>query len=507
MNPQTLFKMKKLMAGAILMAITGWIYLNTCSAGNGHLIFVCTEHNDLYRAVGNAGVKYPRVMSAMDAAEMALPGSGILILADRYPKQKVVLEKEFFPLAKDKKLRVYIEFPDSLPGWKTGAVQSAEWERGVVTSDAFGASLPGMRILMLHQCHFVQAEVQNPCLVLSKVAGFDSAVYSLDGTTAYPLLFELPDAQILVSTTKLSHFITGRYAPKDAWEAVWAFIFKWLQPDGAVQRLSWTETVHPAFEKNEKLSKGSHLQAARRGVDWYYHAMALAVKSFITDDQLDRSTAVNLQDFVYFYSPLQQGPRARTDNPSFGFIDWYTHDNEEEGIYYSDDNSPFIRKLGTIDGDLVETTPIVFNEKVYRYEYVRKGYAANLAGDSYSRFIDHESGTSTRALDEGYHLGSAFVEGDTVYVTAPHALRYLNGWICNFYLEAFEGYEIRVVRSRDLINWEASPHNPVLKASEEDKKIANPGLTPVQRVSITAAKDINNSDIDFCKYKGKLIIN
>jgi hypothetical protein len=91
--------------------------------------------------------------------------------------------------------------------------------------------------------------------------------------------------------------------------------------------------------------------------------------------------------------------------------------------------------------------------------------------------------------------------------TAPHALRYLDGYFYNFYLEAFEGYEMRVVRSNDLINWEASPFNPVLKASEEDKKIANSRLTSDQRNTIAEAKNINNSDIDFCEFHGKLIIN
>lgn len=257
-----------------------------------------------------------------------------------------------------------------------------------------------------------------------------------------------------------------------------------------------------------------------------------------------------------------------------------------------------ITKLGTIDCDLVETTPIVFKNKLYRYEYVREGYKKNTTGDSYSRFIDHKSGEATPSFAEGYHLGSAFVHRDSVYVTAvdiwdgenirmfvsadlktwksrallnlpgygifntslckaenryvlmfeigkpkeeagqrftarfassedlvnwklmpkecnyskdrytaPHALRYLDGYFYNFYLEAFEGYEMRVVRSTDLIIWEASKYNPVLKASKEDKRIANSRLTEDQRTTILNAENRNNSDIDFCEYKNKLIIN
>jgi alpha-L-fucosidase len=259
---------------------------------------------------------------------------------------------------------------------------------------------------------------------------------------------------------------------------------------------------------------------------------------------------------------------------------------------------PDIKKLGTIDCDLVETSPIVFNGKLYRFEYVRERYEQNTTGNAYFRFIDHESGKATPAFAHGYHLGSAFVEEDTIYVTAvdiwdgeriemfassdllnwsswtvlnlpgyglfntslckaedryvlmyevgkppevagkrftarfavsddlkrwqatapectyakdrytaPHCLRYLNGYFYNFYLEAFEGYETRVVRSKDLINWEPSPVNPVLKASADDRKIANPSLTPEQQKKIAEAKNINNSDIDFCEFNGRVIIN
>ena len=259
---------------------------------------------------------------------------------------------------------------------------------------------------------------------------------------------------------------------------------------------------------------------------------------------------------------------------------------------------PQIIKLGTIDCDLVETSPIVFRGKVYRFEYVRPGYWNNHTGDSYFRFVDHETGESTPSFAKGFHLGSAFVDNNTVYVTAvniwdgeqvhifsstdlknwnhwmafdlpgygifntsmtkagnkfvlmfeigkpeseagkrftarfatstdlknwkvlpsqynyakdrytaPHCLRYLDGYYYDFYLEVHNGYETRVVRSKDLEHWEASPLNPVLKASKDDKKIANKKLSNKLRERIKTAEDINNSDIDFCEFKGKLIIN
>jgi hypothetical protein len=260
---------------------------------------------------------------------------------------------------------------------------------------------------------------------------------------------------------------------------------------------------------------------------------------------------------------------------------------------------PLVKNLGTIDLLMVETTPVVFNDRLYRFEYVRDNYGDNKTGASYFRFIDVATGKATPAFAKGTHLGCAFVEGDSVYAfgvdkwggskitvfhshdlkewqsqtaltlpgwglfntsvckaghryvmaievgepkevvgvpftiffaeskdlltwkllpqecvyskekyTACPALRYLDGYFYMIYLEARPGptYESHVVRSKDLRHWESSRLNPVLSFSEDDKRIANPKLTPDQRKAIAQAKDINNSDVDLCEFQGKTII-
>ena len=261
--------------------------------------------------------------------------------------------------------------------------------------------------------------------------------------------------------------------------------------------------------------------------------------------------------------------------------------------------TPHITKLGTIDCDLVETTPIVFRDRLYRFEYVRANYRYNTTGDSYFRFVDHATGEPSGAFAAGYHLGNVMIDGDTLFVTgtnawdgervdifasqdmehwdswnaldlpsyglfntslcrdvdgyvlmfevgrpseiagvpftarfamsrdmkrwtltppectyskdrytAPHCLRYFEGFYYNFYLEAVNGeYDQRVVRSRNLVDWASSPLNPVLRADDEDKQIANPRLTADECQRIHAATNINNSDIDFCEYEGQVVIN
>lgn len=260
---------------------------------------------------------------------------------------------------------------------------------------------------------------------------------------------------------------------------------------------------------------------------------------------------------------------------------------------------PVIQKLGTLDCDLVETTPVVFRDRLYRFEYIRENYAANQTGKSYFHFVDVESGQTTPPFAAGFHLGCAFVDRDTMYVygvetwgagkiqvfwstdfnhwqtavaldlpgwqifnqsvcaasgrfvmafeigappdetgvafttrfaestdlihwqltpsscvytrerySACPSLRFLDGLFYMTYLESRPGptYETHLVRSSDLQHWESSRFNPILKFSDDDKKISNPRLTDSQRARIEKAVDINNSDVDFCEFQGKVIL-
>ena len=253
------------------------------------------------------------------------------------------------------------------------------------------------------------------------------------------------------------------------------------------------------------------------------------------------------------------------------------------------DGRPRIKKLGTIDVDKVENTPLVFQGKLYRCEWYRN--------QGCFHFVEHDTDRTTPEFAQGWCFANAFVAGDTVYVTgtqhgpriqiftskdlehwdtytaldlpkhtifntsickagdryvmmyeigepaeeagvpftarfatspdlrqwtvtppecnyakdrytAPHCLRYLDGYFYNFFLAALPGsYEMHVVRSKDLIHWELSPLNPVLRASDEDRQIAKERLTAAQRQRIATARNINNSDLDFCEFQGRLIIN
>ena len=77
-------------------------------------------------------------------------------------------------------------------------------------------------------------------------------------------------------------------------------------------------------------------------------------------------------------------------------------------------SKPVIRKLGTIDCDMVETTPVVFRGRLYRFEYVRPNYHGNPTGESYFWFVDVESGEMTPPFARRYQLGTEHL-AQTVY--------------------------------------------------------------------------------------------
>ncbi|MGI6415712.1 MAG: hypothetical protein ACOX1P_08605 [Thermoguttaceae bacterium] len=268
------------------------------------LVFCCTAENDLYRVITAGGREYPRSDSAAEAVRAAAEGAGVLILADGYPGKATPIAPEVLEEASRKKLRLYIEYPSALPGLELGQPRQCPWERVVVASDAFGPELPRMRILMIHDCRMLPVEAARPHLVSAWVAGFDTAVYGLPGET-WPLLFEHPQGQLLIATTKLSHFVTGRYSPSDAWHSVWRMIFGWLTPGAAPPELAWTPTVRPTYGRDEPLPKDAELSALKRGAEWFLKSRFLVHPAW--KDKYARSPAGRFHRF----RPGRSGPRPR----------------------------------------------------------------------------------------------------------------------------------------------------------------------------------------------------
>ncbi|MCC6232690.1 MAG: hypothetical protein IT580_08595 [Verrucomicrobiales bacterium] len=320
----------------------------------------------------------------------------------------------------------------------------------------------------------------------------------------------------------------------------------------------WDENTGVVAERYRKLG-GDITLIAKPGVKHHPHG-------------LDDSTPI--VEFILKHSGVASGPdRGPVDT----------------------DGRPLIRKLGTVDLDLVETTPVVISNRLWRFEWVRDSYWDNRRGTNYFRFRDPSTGEVSPPFADGHEFGSVLAYEGQVWVTgtqgrdrvnlfvsrdlqsweqrpviapgrygifntslcrtdrdfvvmfeidkpaeeagvaftarfarspdlrlwtmtgpecqyskdrytAPHALRWRDGWFYDFYLEAHQGYEMRVVRSRDLVAWEASPLNPVLRASPADRQPAASSFTEAQRKRLAEAVNLNNSDIDFVEWQGRLAI-
>ena len=244
------------------------------NAAEARLLFCCDEKNDLYNAATAAGIESVRCTSANEALERATPGSAILLLADDYPAGTTKIPDDLFERAKTKRVRLYVEYPGSVPGVELGEPETTKWERAVVAGNRFGPTLRPMRILAIHDCHYLPATAKNPLLVVAKVAGFDNAVYGLP-EDARPLLFEHPDGGALIAVTKLSHFITGRYAPCEAWRTIWHTILKDLTGMDDIPALSWTPSVRPAYRAAEKMPDNAEENALRDGSEWFVDSRLL----------------------------------------------------------------------------------------------------------------------------------------------------------------------------------------------------------------------------------------
>ena len=243
------------------------------AASAAPLIFVCGPDNDLFRVASQNRLELKRFNTPDAAVEAAGEGDGVLLLADGYPARTTALDAVLFDKAARKRLRLYVEYPSFLPGLAVGSPRGTHWERAVVASDAFAPALAKLRILAIHGCRFVPVKAEHPDIVIGRVAGFDTAVYGL-ARESFPILCDLPkregEGRVIVATTKLSNFLTGRYAPADAWLSVWKHIFARLQPAPKPVELKWQPGVRPSFDAGESLPADVEEQALRRGIDWYF---------------------------------------------------------------------------------------------------------------------------------------------------------------------------------------------------------------------------------------------
>ena len=284
-------------------------------AGSPPFVFNCRPDNDLYRLSTNYWPDARRYDDLEAALAHTPAGGGLFVLADGYPALPTVVSSNHFAAAAQKQIRLYVEFPAALPGLSVATPRETEWERSVVSSDVFSPRLTKFSIVAIHGCRYVPVQTDGPAhLVVAKVAGFDRAVFGLP-PSVQPILFEHPNGHILVATTKLSQFHTARYAPKEAWQAIWAMVFNWLQPGATIPALDWTPQVRPSYGPDDPLPADAVVQAVVRGIDWHTRARLLLHPSWTNE----------YPQYGNLANPI--GPRPNSEWPSgdgeFGLLEGF----------------------------------------------------------------------------------------------------------------------------------------------------------------------------------------
>ncbi|HHT25642.1 MAG TPA: hypothetical protein GXZ82_00145, partial [Firmicutes bacterium] len=233
------------------------------------LLLVCNAANDLLGVLERSGYHCGKAPSLTEAVQNAPESSAVLVLADAYPRAELTVRQQDLALAAAKQLRLYIEYPADLPGYAIAEPCSTTWERLVVSSDFFGSRLKPQTILVQHGCWYMPIVADEPHLVVARVAGYRHAVFGIP-QEAKPILFTLPQQSVMVATTKLSQFVTGRYAPHKDWQSLWESLLNWLVPD-VTFHLSCTPLVGVLADATSSLPINAERTALQRSLHWFRH--------------------------------------------------------------------------------------------------------------------------------------------------------------------------------------------------------------------------------------------
>ncbi len=335
------------------------------------LTLVCRDDNDLYQVLGAVGAPQQRATSLRAGLEAAPEGGAVLALADDYPRPALAVTQADLDLARTRRLRLLLEYPAAVPGVALAPPQATQWERAVTASGFFAPLLPPHRILALHGCYYLPTQAAAPHLVVARVAGYHTAVYGLPPTAA-PILFQLPDHEALVATSKLSQFVTARYAPQAAWQAIWQALLHWLNPSAPVISLAWTPAVRVQARPETPVSADDEAAALARSTAWFRQHVVFSIdwkkgalegfesgidwqgrqlrRAWVRGDCTGEAALVFARDWALGGNPASRtlagqmldyvfsSPDFHHDDPAdpaYGLNNWY----ERGPVYYGDDNA------------------------------------------------------------------------------------------------------------------------------------------------------------------------
>ena len=264
--------MRILCWAVLLAAISG------CSGAD--TIWCCAdEDNDLVTVLKDNGYRIVLSDDVQTTLEKAPEGAAVLLLNRSYPDSVRLLSGQQVSKIGEKGLRVFAEFAstaDTLP-----QLHEIGFER-VVMTDSLAPGLGTMDLLSINRGRYFREDAaEGTVMAIAKVAGFDTAVYGLDDTPCYPLVYRKRDG-LWMSTSQLSEFARLRFMPEAKWKVFWEKVIGDLT--GHETRFSsWIYPVHPSYGKDVPLPDTARLASVRKGVEWFYNGHFLVDASWKKD--------------------------------------------------------------------------------------------------------------------------------------------------------------------------------------------------------------------------------
>lgn len=257
------------------------VFCISCSPQN---IYVCADQeNDLCKQLEREGYKVHLYKDELKAVTEAPEGSGVLILPTDYPEKGIGLSQEIIDIIQRKKLRCYAEYVNRIGNEQlSDKPLELKLERAVIVKDKLlGDSLPAMSILGLNRSFIFPIENRESLMVTAKVVGLDRAELGLENTPHSPLLFFYSE-RLLLSSSKLSSFATGRFTPEYKWKQVFEYIIGWVcGSEKSIHFKNWLTYVNPMYKEKEKLPLDARKKSIQRGINWFFNGhFMLSEESF-----------------------------------------------------------------------------------------------------------------------------------------------------------------------------------------------------------------------------------
>ena len=359
-----------------------------------NVMIVSNGENDLYKTLVDnySGI---RLYATLDEAlQEAQQDQGIMVMADDYPTATPVsVSDEQVTKIREYNIRLYVEYAANndalgITGYGSGndGLRGMQFNRAVVVNGE-ALNMADYSLLYVHGARFrKKTDVSNAWLVSAKVAGYDTADFGLENTEPFVLLEENAEGNVLIASTKLSQFISGRYAPYERWQTLWQSVLSWVT-QSQVSPMEWRPAMNPHYGADEMLADDAYSEAVRLNTQWYMNsgvmpgsdgtdgiyecfksggsfdiygdqklsttmradcngesAGNLALAGVVLNNEAYKNVAYNVTEWL-LQSSMATGDRSDPTSAQYGLLSWNTLDSGLES-YYGDDNAKAI--LGMI---------------------------------------------------------------------------------------------------------------------------------------------------------------